>query len=147
VLIGVTKHQILHTLIILIAPEVPLLSQPPLRGPVDGEYIHIDTPQILQVHALYQGGTPILNLRKGQRIEGVVLATNHLERLGQPFLGMSDEPFVVRTRHSDVQIVIPGDKPLMTDGANHGSCPEIITKAMRPTSGVDSLQNAEYPQL
>ena len=66
---------------------------------------------------LYQRGTAIDNLAKATRVTGVCLDRQGLERLRQPFVGMHHQLVVVRTRHTDVHIIVPGNKALVANGA------------------------------
>ena len=86
---------------------------------------------------LNQRGTAIDNLAKAARIMGVGLDRQGLEGLWQPFVGMHHQLVVVRTRHANVHIIVPGNKALVANGAQHGACPAIVGEMMFATDLVN----------
>ncbi len=99
------------------------------------------------MHTLDKGGTAILNLRKRQGIDGIVLGTHHLERFWKPLFLVGYQPVIVRSWHSDIEVVVPRYESLMAHSTNHGACPDVITQLMLPAGSVYSLENGEYSQL
>ena len=105
--------------------------------------INIDAFEELEVRSLKHRRRSILDLGERIGIGGIGFWGNHLVGLGQPFAPVADQLLVVGTRHTDVHIVVPGNKTLMTYGTKHRSCPEIIAQAMFATDGIDGFQVAD----
>ena len=64
-LVRVAEQQIEHTLVILVAGELPATCQPSVGYAVDREDVQIDAAKIFQVHALDERGAGILHFAEG----------------------------------------------------------------------------------
>ena len=114
-----------------------------LGSTVNGEHINIDAADIVAVFTFYQRRTTINDLAKTTGIVWVCLDAQCLQRLRKPFAGMFHKVVVVRTRHTDVHVIIPGNKTLMPYRTQHGSCPTVIADMMLAAHLVNLQQNLQ----
>ena len=124
-----------------VASDCPATSQGRTRDTVNGKYVDIDTCNIVAMPTFDKRGAGINNLAK-TAWEGVAgLDAQCLQRLWQPLTGMRHEAVVVRTRHADVHVVVPRNKPLVAHSAQHCAGPTIIPYFMLTTHMVYRKKN------
>ena len=62
-------------------------------------------------------------------------------------LPMLDEPVVVGPGHPQVDVIVPGDEPLVTHGAKHRPPGEIVADAVFLAEGIHVFQDSDQPGL
>ena len=85
----------------------------------------------------------VLNLGKGQWISRIILSTYHFVWTREPLTAVGDEFLVIRPRHCNVYVVVPGDKSVVANGSEHRAGPYIIGQLMLAARGVDGSQNGK----
>ena len=128
-----------------VAPELVLLEMRlPFRlvgrSTVDGEYIDVDALEELEVGPFEYGGRSVFNLGEGIGIGRVGLGTDDLIGLRQPLAPVPDELLIVRARHADVHVVVPGNESLMAHSPEHGACPQVVAQVVLAAHTVHGLQ-------
>ena len=53
----------------------------------------------------------------------------------------------MRSRHGDIEVVVPGDEPMFTDGSEHGAGCEGVLESMRTTERIEDLEHVKQGQL
>ena len=94
--------------------------------------------------SLNQSGAAVNDLAEATRESLACLYAQGFQWLRQPFSGMGHETVVVRTGHTDVHIVVPGDESFVTNGSQHGAGPAVVSDVVRLTNTVyrqKDLQN------
>ena len=140
-LIGIAMQEVEQFVEGLITSHCHLLGDLGFGDAIDRKDVDIDTPHIVAVFTLNQCGTAIDNLSKAPGIVGIGLNTQGLQGLWQPLTGMHHETVVVGTGHTDVHVIVPGDKPLVPDSAQHSTSPTVVSDVMRLT---DTVYRQEY---
>ena len=130
-----------------VAGFVTCHSQPPHQWigghAVDGKHVDIDTGHIVAVSTFYQCRTAVHHLAESAREGGAGLYTERFQWLGQPFVGMHHKPVVVRTWHTDVHIVVPGDKALVADSTQHGARPTVVFDVVFAADPIHAQKNLQ----
>ena len=112
------------------------------RGALDGENVHEHAETLHAVVALDEGRAGVADLGEGQgevRVGIVVLR----DGMGIDAVEGLDEAVIVRARHHQVDVVVPGDEALVADGAEHGAAGEGIGNAFAGAEFVDAVQQFE----
>ena len=114
-----------------------------VRNAVQGEDIDEYAP--IPVSALLDDdGACVVDLGEIQGIIGGVAGPDGLEMV-VPIL--FQEPVVIRPRHPDVDVVVPGDEALMPDRPEQGSEGQVIPGSVLFTPGVDIGKDVHHGGL
>ncbi len=142
-LIGITMQEIKQLVECLITGHTQTLHQPITCHAINGKHVDIDTSYIVAMFALDKCGAAINYLSKTSRIVVVSLNAQGFQRLWQPLVSMHHKTIIIRTRHTDIHIIVPRDEAFMTNSTQHGTCPTIVPDVMLLT---DMVYRQEYLQ-
>ena len=126
VFVGVFADDIEQPVIYVIMEEVDFASESARRDAVDGEDVAINATEIWIIRTLNQCGPVVLYLSEGEGIIAVGFRTFEFQMGGEVFLGMLDEPFIIRSGHGDVYVIIPRDESAVAYRSEHGAIRQII---------------------
>ena len=118
-----------------------------LRHGIHGKHIHINAAQVTEMEPFDEGRRGILHLAERQGVCLVVLRTDKLIGLGQPFAAVLDEPLIVRTRDHHVHVIIPGNEALVADGTQKAAVEDAIGDVVLTEGAVHHLHDFQHAHL
>ena len=114
---------------------------------VEREHVNGQSSHEVELTTQDVGRFLVLYARKLVGVHRVLQSADKLVALGQPLVGVLDKLVVVFSRHCHICIVVPWHETLVTHGAEHGACDEIVVEPVFAAHIVYSKQHVEYVLL